>query len=479
MPGATDSPEAPAPPSADSSDGGSGSTDAAGRSSDGPEGPTADAGSSSGSTWDRDGGGGGNGQAGGGGGGSGASNSGGSTTAGSPSQSPGGSSDGDGRTADIVVAKSGSGDFTSISTAVAHADAGDVIYVVPATYVERVAIAKDITLRSDGARLVAPNRSAAGFVLTAADGSKMSPEISGFQLVGQRVGVVGPETGCWTLRNMMISDIVTGIDGRYTRANATLVNVTVENASKAGVDGGHSTGDWTIRTSRFYRASFRYDSGAITADGSAGEWLIQNTTMAASMYGLAAEEVTGAIRVTDSIIVNNTMADVITSDDSDVTASGDYWGDGAVCRGAVDCSGALATVPYTPRGPLRPAPANPATVTLTATEGPETTMVTVGLDGIAATDRVESIVMHVTAQGGQFTNSPIVFHQPRVSSAWSGTSSERTVQATFEGETGPVTLFSLNVTATDPDALTVSVEPELVTTNRSRYVADNQSVSVP
>lgn len=60
----------------------------------------------------------------------------------SPSPQPPGS-----RT--IVVAQDGSGDFTTISDAVAIAQDGDTVLVRPGTYAEQVTIARDITLRGD------------------------------------------------------------------------------------------------------------------------------------------------------------------------------------------------------------------------------------------------------------------------------------------------------------------------------------------
>ena len=51
-----------------------------------------------------------------------------------------------------VVAQDGSGDFTTITEAVAMAEDGDTILVRPGTYVEAVVIEKNITLEGDGPR---------------------------------------------------------------------------------------------------------------------------------------------------------------------------------------------------------------------------------------------------------------------------------------------------------------------------------------
>lgn len=50
----------------------------------------------------------------------------------------------------IVVARDGSGDYTTISQAVAVAEDGDTVLVRPGTYVEAVVIEADITLSGDG-----------------------------------------------------------------------------------------------------------------------------------------------------------------------------------------------------------------------------------------------------------------------------------------------------------------------------------------
>ncbi len=52
----------------------------------------------------------------------------------------------------FIVAQDGSGDFTTISDAVAVAEDGDTVEIRPGTYVEAVAIDKDITLAGDGPR---------------------------------------------------------------------------------------------------------------------------------------------------------------------------------------------------------------------------------------------------------------------------------------------------------------------------------------
>ena len=52
----------------------------------------------------------------------------------------------------IVVAQDGSGDYTTISEAVAVAEDGSEVLVRPGTYAEVVVIEKDITLRGDGQR---------------------------------------------------------------------------------------------------------------------------------------------------------------------------------------------------------------------------------------------------------------------------------------------------------------------------------------
>jgi nitrous oxidase accessory protein NosD len=50
----------------------------------------------------------------------------------------------------LIVAQDGSGDFTTISDAVAVAEDGDTVEIRPGTYVEAIAIDKDITLAGDG-----------------------------------------------------------------------------------------------------------------------------------------------------------------------------------------------------------------------------------------------------------------------------------------------------------------------------------------
>jgi parallel beta-helix repeat protein len=52
----------------------------------------------------------------------------------------------------IVVAQDGSGDYTTITEAVAAAEDGDTILVKPGTYVGSVVIDEDLTLRGDGPR---------------------------------------------------------------------------------------------------------------------------------------------------------------------------------------------------------------------------------------------------------------------------------------------------------------------------------------
>ncbi len=62
----------------------------------------------------------------------------------------------------IVVDRSGGGDFTTITDAVASAEPGDTILVRPGTYTEAITIDKDLTLKGDGLRedvvLMAPER---------------------------------------------------------------------------------------------------------------------------------------------------------------------------------------------------------------------------------------------------------------------------------------------------------------------------------
>ncbi|MBM3316107.1 hypothetical protein FJY71_09805, partial [candidate division WOR-3 bacterium] len=85
--------------------------------------------------------------------------------------------------ADIVVAKDGSGDFTTISAAVAAADDGALIGVKPGRYVEEVEIddVREITLFGAG-----PDKSVidAGGEYAAVTLSSDGVTISGFTLTG-------------------------------------------------------------------------------------------------------------------------------------------------------------------------------------------------------------------------------------------------------------------------------------------------------
>jgi len=167
-----------------------------------------------------------------------------------------------------MVSADGSGDFATISEAVAAAQDGDTIVVRPGTYAEAIVIDKDITLTGDGPR--------DEIVIMAVDenGPELNVEVVGF--------VETEPYGLWlTAPGATVSDLTVSTPRRaagvlVTSGSPILERLTfngIEVEKKSSYDGGYTamifTGDSspTIRESHWDGYAAVRDGASATFDG--------------------------------------------------------------------------------------------------------------------------------------------------------------------------------------------------------------------
>lgn len=275
----------------------------------------------------------------------------------------------------IVVAADGSGDTTSIQTAVDRANSGDTIQVESGTYRERVRVGTDVTLTGSDATLNGSTlpETATGFWLLSGDG--IAPEIDSFAVENYQLGVSAAETtGNWTLRNTTVNDSSTGVFAASSTGDWAVTNSTFREAQFSGISLRGSTGAPTIRDTLVVDAGngvFATDAAgdwladnltavgvdtAIEARESSGDWSVRNSRFevtdtddedAASGTAVYAVDTTGAWTVTDTTLTDAPVAEIDATGASPAgDATGNWWGspNGATpddCRGNVACGAPL------------------------------------------------------------------------------------------------------------------------------------------
>ena len=204
------------------------------------------------------------------------------------------------QSADSVVAPDGSGDYTSIQSAVSDSADGDRIEVRPGTYEEDLYLSTNVTI-------IAPDGATIANTSTIDDGtgvswqSPLDPQIVGFEFTDWRsaVNAGGPNArGNWEIRDSTIVGGSCAICAPGVEGDWTVANVTIQNA-ETPVSAYDSSGNWVIRDSTFQQ------SGGILAFESSGDWKIQNSAIHdATDNGINAGNSTG-----DWTLINSNIKD--------------------------------------------------------------------------------------------------------------------------------------------------------------------------
>jgi len=186
----------------------------------------------------------------------------------------------------LTVEEDGSGDFRSISAAVARAKDGFTIQVGLGTYEESVVVDKDVTIEGESrsfVEIVPPSRTEAPITIPA-EGSP-EPTIRGVTL--------GPDEA---------TSIQVGIDARGADGDWTVANVAIPAVSMASIDARRSSGDWTVRDS---------ETRTINAGQSSGDWTVDDNKFVGEpfepRFAVVANGTTGDWTVRDSNFVRGNI----------------------------------------------------------------------------------------------------------------------------------------------------------------------------
>lgn len=145
----------------------------------------------------------------------------------------------DTRALDLVVAADGTGDYDTITSAVAAARDGDIVWVQPGRYTEAIVIDKDITLAGRGPRDEVVITAPEGGPIRGFDGGPTEPfaiallqsdaEVTGLTLTGERSAVL-IDGGEPTLRDLRIVAVTEPFEGA---ANTDQNSVVIAGGSRA------------------------------------------------------------------------------------------------------------------------------------------------------------------------------------------------------------------------------------------------------
>jgi hypothetical protein len=201
------------------------------------------------------------------------------------------------QSADIVVATDGSGNYTTIQTAIDNAVQNDIIEVRPGTYAESVEVDKDVTIVApDGASIAPPSGAVSAVTITDAS----EPQLENLTITGNnRIGLdARSTTGAWTVTDLQITGVDFGITALSSTGEWVVDDTTIANVETRGISADGSEGKWTINSSTIRDVSgigldaYRIEAGVIknskitdvtqtgiNLDDTGGDWVVENVTV--------------------------------------------------------------------------------------------------------------------------------------------------------------------------------------------------------
>ena len=150
-----------------------------------------------------------------------------------------------------VVARDGSGEFTSIQAAVDAAEPGDLVLVENGTYAETVTLAAevDVAAREEGGVVLDGTATDADSGIVFPADASAGPTVSGLVVTGFDNGVMARENdGAWELVNLTLTDNDVGIDALASAGGWRIDESTIRD-NRVGVQAGAS-GERGIRLRR-------------------------------------------------------------------------------------------------------------------------------------------------------------------------------------------------------------------------------------
>ena len=201
------------------------------------------------------------------------------------------------QSADIVVATDGSGNYTTIQTAIDNAVQNDRIEIRPGTYAESVDVDKDVTIVApDGATIAPPSGAVSAVAITDAS----EPQLENLTITGNnRIGLdARSTTGAWTVTDLQITGVDFGITALSSTGEWVVEETTIANIDTRGISADGSDGKWTINSSTIRDVSgigldaYRIEAGVIKnskitditqngihLDDTGGDWVVENVTV--------------------------------------------------------------------------------------------------------------------------------------------------------------------------------------------------------
>ena len=223
------------------------------------------------------------------------------------------------KSADMVVAADGSGDYTVIQNAVDNATDGDKIKVESGTYSESIDVSKNVDIVAPNGATISPSSNAVSAVaLTDGTESRLvNLSIEGTNSIGLDAR---SSTGDWTAKNIEITGFRFGVTALGSKGDWVINNSKIENSNRRGIAPETSEGNWTIKSSIIRNVSgIGIDASRIDA-GLIKDTVVENITQPNRYdgWGIMIRDTSGDW-IIDNVTVKNTKRDGINAGDTNAT----------------------------------------------------------------------------------------------------------------------------------------------------------------